>query len=186
MQYAQTYRVIRLAGSDEFESDTDHTVMLGIFACALKDYCAPELDRGKLAEYALIHDLVEVYAGDTATLGMIDKSAKEAREHRAFLRLKDEYDAVFPWIGTAIETYEEQMDPEARFIKVLDKIMPGVTHAHNKGRVFNELQVPPEDIKKQKDFQRAWVIGTAKEWPLLIEIYDHIHEEIFKLPYFQK
>ncbi len=186
MQYAQTYRVTRLTGSNEYESDTDHSFMLGMVACVLKDYCAPELERGKLAEYALIHDFVEVYAGDTATLGMIDKTHKEAREHQALLRLEQEYDLVFPWIGSTIEKYEEQIEPEARFIKVLDKIMPGLTHAHNLGMVFSELNVSPEDIIKQKDIQRAWVQETAKEWPLLIDLYDHIHEQIFNLPYFKK
>ncbi len=185
MQFAQTYRVTRLSGSNEYESDTDHSFMLGIFACALRDYCAPELDRGKLAEYALVHDLVEVYAGDTATLGMIDRTAKEEREGNALQRIKSEYDGAFPWIGATIEKYEEQIEPEARFIKVLDKIMPGLTHAHNIGKVFDELKVSPEDIKKQKEIQRAWVTETAAEWPLLIEIYDHIHEQIFNLPYFQ-
>lgn len=186
MQYAQTYRVTRLTGSDERESDTDHSFMLGLIACSLRDYCAPELDRGKLAEYALIHDFVEVYAGDTVSLGLHDKSEKEAREHEALQRLKREYDEVFPWVGGAIEKYENQTEPESRFIKVLDKIMPGLTHAHNLGKVFDEVKVSHEDIRKQKDIQRTWVLEAAKEWPRLIEIYDHIHEEIFKLPYFQK
>lgn len=186
MQYAQTYRVTRLTGSNEYESDTDHSFMLGMIACALQGYCAPELNRGRLAEFALIHDFVEVYAGDTATLGMIDRSEKEDRERIALEQIKKEYDAVFPWIGESIQIYEEQIEPEARFIKVLDKIMPGLTHAHNLGAVFEELQVSQGDIKKQKEIQRAWVTETAKEWPLLIDIYDHIHEQIFKLPYFQK
>ena len=186
MRYAETYRVTRLTGSGEYESDTDHSFMLGMFACALQEYCAPELDRGRLAEYALIHDFVEVYAGDTATLGMIDRSEKEEREHQALLRLKKEYDTVFPWISSLIESYEEQVEPEARFIKVLDKIMPGLTHAHNLGKVFQELGITTEAIRKQKEIQRAWVVEAAKEWPLLIEIYDHIHEQIFRLPYFQK
>lgn len=185
MQYAQTYRVTRLTGSDEYESDTDHSFMLGMVACAIHEYCAPELDRGKLAEYALVHDFVEVYAGDTATLGMIDKSEKEAREGLALKRIKEEYDMTFPWIGEAIMRYEAQIEPETRFIKVLDKIMPGLTHAHNIGKVFDELKVSPDDILKQKDIQRAWVIEAAKEWPLLIEIYDHIHTQIFSLPYFK-
>lgn len=186
MQYAQIYRAPRLIGSNENESDTDHTFMLGMLACSLQEYCAPELERGKLAEYALVHDFVEVYAGDTVTLGMIDKSEKEEKEEASLQRLKREYDTVFPWIGEAIERYESQKDPEARFIKVLDKILPGLTHMHNLGTVLEELGVPHEDILKQKEVQREWVLETAKEWPLLIEIYDYIHEQIFNLPYFKK
>lgn len=185
MQYAETYRATRLANSGEYESDTDHSFMVGFFACALQEYCAPELDRGKLAEYALVHDFVEVYAGDTISLGLHDKREKEEREHQALLRIKKEYDGVFPWISTAIEKYEAQTEPEARFIKVLDKIMPGFTHHHNHGTIFDELKVSVDDIMKQKEVQASWVQETAKEWPLLIEIYDHIHKQIFSLPYFQ-
>jgi putative hydrolase of HD superfamily len=159
--------------------------MLGMLACALRDACAPELDRGKLAQYALVHDFVEVYAGDTVTLGMIDKREKEEKEQAALERIKKEYDEVFPWIGEMIERYESQEDPEARFIKVLDKVLPGLTHMHNLGTVLEELNVSPVDIKEQKKVQRAWVVETAQEWPLLIDIYDRVHEDVFNLPYFK-
>jgi 5'-deoxynucleotidase YfbR-like HD superfamily hydrolase len=64
------------------ESDSDHTVMLGWIAPALAQRCFRSLDLGLVAQFALIHDAVEVYAGDTQTL-RIDgdgKAAKKARE----------------------------------------------------------------------------------------------------------
>lgn len=185
-QYGETYRATTYPDGKTFESDTDHSFMLGLIACALRDLCAPELDRGKLAEYALIHDLVEVYAGDTATLGMIDKSEKEDREHQALLRLKKEWDPTFPWLAECIENYENQTEPEARFIKVLDKLMPSLTQMQNGGEVFERLQVPPADVIKGKDIQREWLHETAKEWPLLIDLYEQGLKRIFKLPYFKK
>lgn len=54
------------------------------------------------------------------------------------------------------------------------------------GAAFEEVKVPTEKIFKQKEIQRAWVTETAKEWPLLIALYDHVHEQIFKLPYFKQ
>jgi putative hydrolase of HD superfamily len=185
-QYGETFRFTTYPDGKTLESDTDHSFMLGLSACALRDICAPELDRGKLAEYALIHDLVEVYAGDTATLGMTDKSEKMDREHQALLRLKKEWDDTFPWITGCIESYEAQIEPEARFIKVLDKIMPPLTQMQNHGEIFERLKVSPEDIIKGKDIQREWVQETAEEWPLLIKLYDEGLERIFKLPYFKK
>jgi putative hydrolase of HD superfamily len=185
-RYGETFRFTTYPDGKTLESDTDHSFMLGLSACALRDTCAPELDRGKLAEYALIHDLVEVYAGDTATLGMTDKSEKNAREHQALLRLKKEWDSTFPWITACIESYESQTEPEARFIKVLDKIMPPLTQMQNHGEIFERLKVSPEDITKGKDIQKEWVQEAAKEWPLLIELYDEGLERIFKLPYFKK
>lgn len=184
LQFGQVDRVTLYPDKKTFESDTDHTFMLGMFACVLQEHCAPELDRGKIAEYALIHDFVEVYAGDTVSLGLHDKSAKEAREHQAFLRIKNEYDATFPWIGETIEKYESLIEPEARFIKVLDKLVPGITHQLNDGYAFEMINVPVEDIMKQKEAQLAWVKETAREWPILIDLYEKGLENIFALPYF--
>ncbi len=186
LQFGQTNRVTLYPDKITPESDTDHTFMLGLFACVLQEYCAPNLNRGKVAEYALIHDFVEVYAGDTLSLGLHDKSEKEAREHQALLRIKSEYDTVFPWIGEVIEKYESLVEPEARFIKVLDKLMPGIVHQLNDGYAFEVVDVSIEDIIKQKGIQHSWVKETAHEWPLLIELYERGLEKIFALPYFNQ
>ncbi len=124
------------------ETDTDHTVMLGIIACAYANVFAPRLDLGKIAQFALIHDLVEAYAGDTATFHIMsseEKDEKEARERAALERIRKEYDDVFPWIGETLEAYESLESPEARFVKVMDKVLPKITHILNKGVVSVRL-----------------------------------------------
>lgn len=121
------------------ESDTDHTVMLGLLACAFAERFAPTLDRGRVAQFALVHDFVEVYAGDTPTartLSDADHQSKEEREAEALRRIREEFDAELPWLGETIEAYERLDTPEARFIKVIDKAMPKITNALNKGATF--------------------------------------------------
>jgi hypothetical protein len=49
--------------AEQPESDTDHTVMLALIACALAPIVDARLDVGLVAQYALVHDLVEAYAG---------------------------------------------------------------------------------------------------------------------------
>lgn len=68
---------------------------------------------------ALVHDLVEAYAGDTQTLKISDeeKEAKAAREEAAISRISDEYKTVFPYIPKLMTIYEENKSPEARFVK---------------------------------------------------------------------
>jgi putative hydrolases of HD superfamily len=180
-RYAETYRATTFPDGKTFESDTDHTFILGMMACVLRDHCAPELDRGKVAEYALVHDFVEVYAGDTPSLGLIDKTEKDRIEHEALMRIKREYDAIFPWIAETIERYESQIEPEARFI---DKLMPGLNHIQNEGELFYRLQIPVEKILEQKAIQREWL--SAQGWPLLTELYDAITKETHSIPYFDK
>lgn len=118
------------------ESDTDHTVMLGLVACSFAERFAPELDLGKIAQFALVHDFVEVYAGDTHT-GFImtdtDHSSKEDREAAALARIRSEFDSELPWIGEVIEEYERLDTPEARFVKVVDKVLPKITNIFNGG-----------------------------------------------------
>ncbi len=121
------------------ESDTDHTVMLGLVACAFAERFAPDLDRGKIAQFAFVHDLVEVYAGDTPTAHIMtetDVSDKKAREDAALARIRSEMDPELPWVGATLEEYERLDTPEARFVKVVDKALPKITNILNSGATF--------------------------------------------------
>lgn len=115
------------------ESDTDHTVMLGLIACEI----APEwLDRGRLAHFALVHDIVEAYAGDTNTLGITEqgREAKKAREDAAHDQLHREFRSdgyMTSALLRELAIYEHQDEPEARYIKLLDKVLPKLTHLLN-------------------------------------------------------
>ena len=131
------------------ESDSDHTVMLGVCACAFASEYDKSLDLGKVAHFAFIHDLVEAYAGDTNSLGMVEdvKKVKEEREHDAFLRIKKEFENIFPWIHSTIEAYESLGSKEAKFIKAFDKIMPKVTQVLNQGTQFRALNRKKEELE---------------------------------------
>lgn len=111
------------------ETDTDHTVMLGLVACELAPF---ELDQTKVAAFSLVHDLVEVYAGDAQTLVISadERAAKKAREEAAQARLTREL-GPGSWIAGLLATYEAQQEPEARFVRLVDKILPKLTHAFN-------------------------------------------------------
>lgn len=118
------------------ESDADHTVMLGVIACAVAHRYEPGLDVGKVAQFALVHDLVEVYAGDTNTFGIHFSTKdldKESREAAALARIAAEFGSTLPWVHETIEEYESLKSPEARFIKTLDKVLPKITNVINHG-----------------------------------------------------
>lgn len=145
------------------ESDTDHTVMLGIIACAFASAFAPELDRGKIAQFALVHDLAEVYAGDTPTMRTQteeQKKEKEQREQEALARIKREFDAVFPWIGETIESYEQLDTPEARFVKFVDKVLPKITHLLSHGARLKQSSMGKEEMDAMHEHQYASISGS--------------------------
>lgn len=138
LTFAKVNRVTLHEDGKRLESDTDHTVMVSVCACALAERLYKDLDLGKVSQFATVHDLVEAYAHDTDSFGITDEQrvAKEKREHDAYLRIRKEFDNIFPWIGETIESYEKLDTKEARFVKTVDKAMSKITHILNGGAIF--------------------------------------------------
>lgn len=106
-----------------YENDTEHSYNLAMTAWFLAQWF-PELDKNKVIQYALAHDLVEIHAGDTFIYGSPEELAsKTKREAKAFKKLSKEW-ADFEDIIQCIKSYETRTDDEAKFVYALDKIMP--------------------------------------------------------------
>lgn len=163
------------------ESDTDHTVMLGIMAGAIAAKLYPHLDRGLITQFALLHDLVEVYAGDTPTLRNASREfleSKKERETVALQRIHTEFGSTFPWITETIEQYERLDTPEARFIKVLDKIVPKVTAVLNNAKMLNDLNVANRaEASETFTNQRLKLQALAHDMPELLDLWEHFVEK---------
>lgn len=115
------------------ETDTTHTVMLGLFCLHL----LPEInERRRSGEhlsvlstlmYALVHDLPEVYAGDVNTAGGLtpdQQIAKNKAELRAFRQLETNLPSSF--VVDILHGYMAQDSAEAQFVRYLDKILPKI------------------------------------------------------------
>ena len=98
------------AGVDAPESVAAHSWGMSILAMHL---CPEELDRIRVLEMCLVHDLPEVEVGDLTPHD--DTSTKSQDEHAAMTRLAPQWLALF-------EEYEAQVTPEAKFVKHLDKL----------------------------------------------------------------
>lgn len=184
LAFGRVDRVCYHPDGKTLESDAEHTVMLGVMACAFAKEYEPHLDLGKVAQFALVHDLVEVYAGDTMTFRPFtaeEKKEKEEREHRALVRLKQEFDGEFPWIGETIEAYERLEDSEARFVKFLDKILPKLTHILNKGVMKREVGHTKDHTTNMHESQLGGIMSTyGKEFPNLAALYTGVAERVLK------
>ncbi len=147
-------RVIRVKDQDRWENDMEHSYHLAMLAWYIIDSQKLSLDREKVFCYALAHDLVEVYAGDTY-LYSEDKellASKPERERLAAERLMVEFPEV-PEIHRAIRGYVEKNDLESRFVYALDKIEPLVKLYLDGGRTWKEKGVTLEmayESKKDK------------------------------------
>ncbi len=109
-------------------------------------------NKEKLLQYALVHDLVEAYAGDTYFYrdAAADQKKKEA-EHAAAQRIAREF-PDFPALHTTIAAYEEQNDPESKLLYSLDKLLPVINIYRDGGRAWRRLGVTYEmtSIEKTK------------------------------------
>lgn len=168
-------RVDRITYHDDgetLESDTDHTVMLGLVACAFAARHL-NLDLGLVAQYALVHDLVEVYAGDTPTLVALSVDAKEEkarREEAALLRLAEEFAFSLPWVATTIADYERRADPEARYVKAMDKLLPKITHVLNDCMTVRAQGMDAAALAERYEAQFVELKGYAADFPPLFDL----------------
>lgn len=119
------------------ENVAEHSLALSKVAPELASLLYPTLDQNLVARYATLHDDVEAYVGDTATDFISEKALrqKKIREANGTSRLRQEYSSLPTYINL-IDTYEAQVVPEARFVRLVDKIMPILFHFTNAGKVL--------------------------------------------------
>ena len=155
------------------ESDSDHTVMLGWIAPALAHRLYyGRLNVGLVAQYALVHDAVEVFAGDTPTLRITGQGrADKAERERA---AADEWELRFsdrlPWITGVIRYYEAQLDREARFVRAVDKCLPKIVHLLDGARGLVEEGMTPAELREVFGRQALDMAGYAGEFTELLDL----------------
>ncbi|MFA7309079.1 MAG: HD domain-containing protein [Patescibacteria group bacterium] len=185
LQFGRVNRITRHEDGVTPESDTDHTVMMGLVACSYASSFAPHLDLGKVSQFALVHDLVEAYAGDTASIGgklsQEKRSLKEHKEREALERLEKEFSGSFPWLIDMIKQYEALSCPEARFIKAIDKVMPKITNILS-GCVVVKQEVSVEEFEERLTKQRIDMYSTyAKDQPEAMDLFDSLTAKMLHL-----
>lgn len=142
-------RVVDVPGRKAPENDVEHSFHLAMAAWYLSDDF-PELDRDKLIRYALIHDIVEVHAGDTFFWAdEAEKSTKVDREAAALKKIAVDW-KEFPELAATMEEYEAKQNEEAEFIYALDKIMPMIVIMNAGGKTWHDHGITFEQQRKAK------------------------------------
>lgn len=120
------------------ENVSEHSHMLAKVAYALACDMYPQLDRGKVVLYATLHDDVEAYVGDTPTdvITKDGRKSKKEREAKGMEQLVHEWSPIAPEYAVHAALYEAQEDAEARFVRVVDKLMVLLIHIPNKGEAL--------------------------------------------------
>ena len=158
IKFADVKRVI-LYSEGRYENDVEHSFHLALSATEIAANYHPELDPGLVSQFSIVHDLVEIYAGDVPSYRLSEEEhfQKEQAEKVALERLLKE---LPPHTTKLLRRYEDQKEPEARFVRLIDKILPAVIHAvataANKEKFFNLYNIKTlEDIDKANEHFHA-------------------------------
>jgi len=165
------FRQTHLSGHGRNENDAEHAWHMAIMAYLLREYANEKVDIAKVMLMCLIHDIVEIEAGDTYAYDTEGKKSQKAREDAAKEKLysllpedqKQELTALF-------DEFEEYQTAEAKFAHAMDNLQPLLLNHSNNGGDWKEHQVSAQQVYGR---QRKTKLGSEK----LFEVTDKIIQE---------
>lgn len=144
------FRQTHLSGHGRRENDAEHAWHMAMMVYLLKEYANEEFDLAKAMMMALIHDIVEIDAGDTYAYDAQGKSTQKEREEKAAERIfgllpaeqKEELKKLF-------DEFENFATPEARFVRAMDNLQPLLLNDSNDGGDWREHGVKRSQVEKR-------------------------------------
>lgn len=124
-----------LTGAVRKENDAEHAWHMAVMTVLLSEYANEEIDVLRTMTMLLIHDLVEIYAGDTYAYDEEGKKTQKSRElaaaDRLFQMLPEDQEKKFREIW---EEFEAENTPESRFARTMDNLQPMMLNAATDGK----------------------------------------------------
>ena len=154
------FRQTHLKGYSRQENDAEHAWHMAIMIYLFKEYANEAFDVTKAMMMALIHDIVEIDAGDTYAYDAERLATQKEREERAANRIfgmlpkeqKREFLQLF-------EEFEACQTPEAKFARVMDNFQPLILNDSNNGEDWKIHKVKKSQVlnrqQKSKDGSEA-------------------------------
>ena len=168
------FRQTHLSDNGRNENDAEHSWHMAVMAYLLKEYANEEIDIAKVMFMCLIHDIVEIDAGDTYAYDAESLRTQKAREdvakERIFSILPEEQAREFIEIFDEFEAYQT---PESKFAHAMDNIQPLILNDSNNGGDWREHNVTVEQIYGR---QRKTKLGSNR----LFEVTDQIIKKNIK------
>lgn len=134
----QTY----LSDASRKENDSEHAWHMAIMTLILSEYANDEIDVLKTISMLLIHDLVEIDAGDTYAYDEEGKKTQHAREvaaaERIFGLLPEDQGKNFRALW---DEFESGDTPESRFARTMDRVQPLMLNAASEGKSWKEHDI---------------------------------------------
>ena len=163
-------RQTHLSGYTRQENDAEHAWHIAMMIYLLKEYANEEFDVAKSMMMALIHDIVEIDAGDTYAYDTKGLATQKERENKAAERIfgllpndqKEHLIALF-------EEFEEGKTPEARFAKTMDNLQPILLNDCNNGADWRAHKVNKSQVLNR---QKSSQLGSEDIWEFTKELIE--------------
>jgi len=160
---------LTVAGNRQ-ENSAEHSWHLAVMATLLAEYATDAVDVSRVAAMLLVHDVVEIDAGDTFAYDEAGYEDKEEREQKAaerlFGMLPEEQGKE---LRAAWDEFEKCATAEARYANALDRLQPLLLNSKSGGGSWRTHRVSREQVLRRMEPIRLW---TPRLWPVVMEIVD--------------
>ncbi len=162
------FRQTHLSGHGRNENDAEHAWHMAIMAYLLREYSNEPVDITRVMLMCLIHDVVEIDAGDTYAYDAEGLKTQKAREEAAKERIysllpedqKKELAAIF-------DEFEESKTPESKFAHAMDNLQPLMLNNSNDGGDWREHGVSAKQVYGRQDRTK---VGSEKLYEITEQI----------------
>lgn len=165
------FRQTHLSGHGRNENDAEHAWHMAIMAYVLREYSNEKIDIAKVMLMCLIHDIVEIDAGDTYAYDAENLKTQTARENaakeRIFSLLPDEQKEELIALFDEFEAFET---PESKFAHAMDNLQPLMLNNSNGGADWKEHEVTAQQVYGRQSKTR---LGSET----LFEVVDSIIQQ---------
>lgn len=170
------FRMTKIHDRTRRENDAEHSWHLALMAFLLGEYSKESrIDMLKVIKMCIVHDLVEIDAGDTFCYDTEANLDKPEREQKAAERI---FGILPEDQGKELRELWEEFDametPEAKFAAAMDRLQPVLMNFHNSGGTWKEHNISKEQVIKRN---RRIEDGAPALWDLVSALIDEAVEK---------
>ncbi|UHD48642.1 HD domain-containing protein [Proteus mirabilis] len=166
----RVYRKNNVLDNSRAENTAEHSWHFAVAAMSFQPY-AGDIDIGRAIQLALVHDIVEIDAGDVMVYDVAAREAIKEQEQKAARRIfsllpapQSEY-----FLNLWLE-YDAAQTPESQFANILDRAMPMLMNLHNEGQSWVENNIRLEQVIARNLF-------IEKQWP---EFWQYLYPQLLE------
>ena len=164
------FRQTHLSGGGRQENDAEHAWHMAFLIYLLKEYSTAPIDVAKTMVMALLHDVVEIDAGDTYAYDEQAIASQTEREQAAAKRIFGLLPADQAELCLSLfNEFEDNQTPEARFAHAIDNLQPVLLNNSNDGADWRAHEVTKSQIEKR---QQKTKLGSTKIWEYVLSIIE--------------